>query len=189
MGAAEALGMIEDKRAIAPLTSFLDDDSDELRYTVVVALIRLGDSQAMLQLVNMLSNWNISEKVAHTLDTLGWRPESAEDSVHLFVAERNGYQLINKWENTKSVLLNDVISGNYDEIQSALFAFISLGINEINSQLIEILNLKGNKTIAEAYLNCGNIELTEAAKFWARRHGYLIIQSGGSIPVSWGSWK
>ena len=90
------------------------------------------------------------------------------------------------WEDTKRVLLNDVTSDNYNIIENALYTFISIGRQEIIPELINILNTKGTITTAEAYLNCGNEELFDAAVSWAHKHGYTIDYSVGSSAVRWG---
>jgi hypothetical protein len=41
-------------------------------------------------------------------------------------------------------------------------------------ELIDILNRKGTKEMAEIYLNCFNQELFDAVEYWAPRHGYKI---------------
>ena len=41
--------------------------------------------------------------------------------------------------------------------------------------------------MAEDFLNCGNIQLEEAAKNWAEENGYSVVSSGfGGGPI-WGS--
>jgi hypothetical protein len=97
--------------------------------------------------------------------------------------------LIMMWEQTKSVLLEDVISSEYRAIENALYAFIAMGKQEIIPTLINTLNSTGNKTMSEAYLNCGNKELDSAAREWVKKHGYSIISGAGASPVGWGSWR
>ncbi|MBI5745809.1 MAG: hypothetical protein HZA13_02265 [Nitrospirae bacterium] len=55
-----------------------------------------------------------------------------------------------------------------------LYAFIGAGKEEIIPVLIEKLNTKGNKTMAEAYLNGGQPQFANTAKEWAEKHGYVI---------------
>ncbi len=79
-------------------------------------------------------------------------------------------------------------SNNYGIIVNTLYAFIGIGKEEIIPELIEKLNTVGNKTTAEAYLNCGHSGLANAAKEWAWRHGYSISTGSGNAPVGWGRW-
>lgn len=76
----------------------------------------------------------------------------------------------------------------YRQIENALFAFIGIGIDNIMPVLISKLNRIGDKTMAEAYLNCGHDKLIKAANEWAEKHGYIIKAGAGIHPVSWGKW-
>jgi HEAT repeat protein len=44
--AAEALGLMEDKRAVSPLIGILSDEKDHVRYMAVKSLCRIGDPAA-----------------------------------------------------------------------------------------------------------------------------------------------
>jgi hypothetical protein len=59
-------------------------------------------------------------------------------------------------------------------VENALLAFDFIGKAEIVPLLVEKLNAAGTETMAEAYLNCGNPELEEAARKWAEKRGYKI---------------
>ena len=65
---------------------------------------------------------------------------------------------------------------------------LGIGKEEIIPELIEKLNTKGGKTVAEAYLDCGHSGLAEAASDWASRHSYSISTGSGNAPVHWGHW-
>ena len=52
---------------------------------------------------------------------------------------------------------------------------------------IEKLDSIGSETIAEAYLNCGNKELSRAAIAWASKHNYKVNNdASGANRVNWG---
>jgi hypothetical protein len=139
-------------------------------------------------LICSLQKWHAASVAAEVLEKNSWQPYSIEEKIHFQVAKRNGSILKKNWTQTKHVLLNDVESQEYKHIENALYALIGLGRDEIIPLLIEKLNTKGNKTMAEAFLNCGHTELDKAAKEWARRYGYTIQKGFGAYPVSWGSW-
>jgi hypothetical protein len=40
---------------------------------------------------------------------------------------------------------------------------------------------------AEAFLNCGHVELAAAGREWARVRGYSIQSGFGAHPISWGA--
>ena len=104
------------------------------------------------------------------------------------ILHRNGKELKKNWKLTKEVLLKDIRGGNYGVIVNAVYAFIGIGREEMIPVLIRILNTEGDKTMAEAFLNCGHSELNAAAREWAVRHGYTISPGSGAHPVSWGGW-
>ncbi|MFC1550879.1 HEAT repeat domain-containing protein [Candidatus Neomarinimicrobiota bacterium] len=186
--AAEALGRFSNDAPKA-LIEALNDNDAIIRTNAALAMGKIGDKQAIPHLIDLLSNWYVGKDAAHALNTLGWMPESTSDYIHLFVTQRNGIKLKSMWEGTKRVLLEDMYSDKENSIKNALFAFVAIGKQEIIPELINILNNKGTKATATAYLNCGNEELSKAAKSWAKKHGYFIMQSpGGSSNVSWGSW-
>jgi len=186
--AAEALGKLG-KIAVEPLIKALKNESKWVRWGAAEALGNIGDSRAVEPLISTLQDWYAGSTAAEALDKLGWKPESIKDKVHYFVAKRDGYNLEKIWAQTKKVLLEDVESNKYRIIENALYAFIGIGKTEIIPELIDILNRKGTKTMAEAYLNCGNEELYNATRDWASRHGYIIVPGAGAHPVSWGSWR
>jgi len=184
--AAVALGKIGDARAVEPLINALNDKDWQVQESAAKALGEIGDARAIPRLVYLLRDWYVGNDAFDVLNVLDWEPKSVDDTIHLLVVKRNGDQLKQMWEDTKRVLLNDVTSNNSNVIKNALYAFIGIGKQEIIPDLINILNKKGTKTTAEAYLNCGNKELSSAAKSWASKHGYYIQYSGGSSPVRWG---
>src|SRR3990170_2340917 len=106
------------------------------------------------------------------------------ERIHALVAMRDGHDIKKEWEVAKKILLMDVDSDKYRTIENALYAFMGIGENEIIPLLIERLNAKGTKTMAEAYLNCGHKELDLAARGWAARHGYYVSRGSGASPVS-----
>lgn len=147
-----------------------------------------NNPKAIMTLVDSLQHWNVAKFASEALDRLGWQVNSIEEKVHYGVAKRDGAWLKAIWPKTRQVLLKDIESLEYAYIENALYAFIGLGKKGIIPELIEKLNEKGNKTMAEAFLNCGNSELKKAAEEWAERHGFIIKIGHGAHPVSWGSW-
>jgi HEAT repeat protein len=92
------------------------------------------------------------------------------------------------WEETESVLLEDLLSNEFSTMENAIYAFIGIGQQEIIPALINTLNSKGNRALAKAYLNCGQEELASAARSWAKVNGYPISIISGEAPVEWDSW-
>lgn len=186
--AARTLGKIKDPMAVEPLSKALWDWNLEVRMTAAKALGSIGDKKAVEPLVDNLTDWHFNQVVIEALLRIGWKPGSDMERIHALVAMRDSHDIKKEWEVTKKILLMDVDSDKYRTIENALYAFIGIGENEIIPILIESLNTKGTKTMAEAYLNCGHKELDKAAKEWAARHGYYISKGSGASPVTWGRW-
>lgn len=180
---AETLGSIGDDRAVSPLVSILND-VDELisaRYSVALTLIN-SKWKTLSGFPSLKKNLAIyhGKRFVHGEDRkkiLGW------------IAEADGRKLKKEWQMTKEVLLKELDSNNYRLMEEALISFMGIGNQEIIPVLIEKLDKKGNKILAEIYLNCGHSELSKAANEWAKTHGYTIDMGDGANPVSWGSWS
>ncbi len=213
--AAKALGKLRDNRAVDSLTAVLKyEDSGarrkaaeglgeiarplvapsmtpsiRFRIEVIKALGQLGDKRAIPALVRELQCWDTAQAATYALERLGWLPQSTEDKVHFLVAKKDGNTLEQSWEQTKQVLLEDTRSDEDKVVKNALCALIAVGKEEIIKELIDTLNAKGDRTIAEMYYNCGREELSSAAQDWAGRYKYYIGADSGAHLVGWGSWQ
>ena len=67
-----------------------------------------------------------------------------------------------------------------------LILAIKLGINGSEEKLANLLMIYGDKSMAEDYLNCGSNLLDDAARRWARKHGYDVNIGRGSHRARWG---
>jgi hypothetical protein len=139
-------------------------------------------------LVKALPDWDAKDKFGAALKKLGWRPKSDTDQVYLWICTSDGDNLKAQWEKTTRVLLADVKSRNQWKIENAVYAFVSLGREEIVPKLISILTKQGDKEMAETYLNCGHDGLDKAARSWAAAHGYQVSTGAGTHKASWGTW-
>ncbi|MEA3470343.1 MAG: HEAT repeat domain-containing protein, partial [Thermodesulfobacteriota bacterium] len=158
--------------SVHPLVATLEDET--LRKTSIIILGKIGDKRAVAPIVKKLNDWYLNVEVAETLSALGWTPASESERVHWWVATRNSKSLGEHWNTTKDILLKEIENPDYVAVENALSAFDFMGKEEIVPLLIEKLNSKGTETMAEAYLNCGNPEIEEAARNWAEKRGYKI---------------
>lgn len=171
--------------AVDPLIAALKDT--ETRSNAAEALGQIGNPRAIKPLIANLTDWDFGPKAAAALNKLNWKPESDPDKIHLWIALRKGDELRNNWSTTKQVLLNNVESGNSSKIKYGLHSFVSIGEREILPTLIKLLNQRGNVTMVNAYLNCGEPTLEQAARDWAQARGYRIIQTRrNDQTVPWG---
>jgi HEAT repeat protein len=187
----------EAKRQVPEFIAALRDKDWRVREAAASALGKIGDKKAIPALVLHLRDWYAGGEVADALDGLGWQPTTDEEKVHYLVAKRKVNELKHIWNITKRVLLKDIESNSndYRVIENAVHALLSIEKREIIQELINILNRKGTKEMAEVYLNypwpskdkrkiflerIGNIpkspdpELFKAAEFWAKWHGYRL---------------
>lgn len=191
----------------------LQDEVLSVRQRATSTLGYIKDPQAITPLADALMDWENGPEAARALTRLAWEPERSDDKVHYWVAVRDGDLLRKEWLITRKVLLDDVrgkehggvsrrfsklwrfLTGDrrdteqrYRRMRNALYAFVGIGKEEILSDLIKALHRRGDKTMAEAYLNCGHAKLSDAARKWASLHGYDIHDSGGKHQVTWGMW-
>jgi len=191
---ARTLGEIKDPSAIESLfrymksaqTVFNKDVQQEIYDTTTTALIDMG-KPGIDQVIPRLTEWQISQYAAKILQTLQWTPRSDEELVHYQVANRNKQFIGDNWELVRRVLARDLNSKVNREVENALFAFIGIGRKEVVEDLVAVLTDKGNLPIAEAYLNCGQNRLADAAEIWAMNNGYKVHEfKKGIQPVQWG---
>jgi HEAT repeat protein len=183
--AARALGNLRDTKAIDPLIKSLSDSDGYISHAAATALTDIG-SLAVPKLVTSLADWTLGPRVAEVLQNLGWKPSSDEERVRFDVAQRNRQALLDQWEVSRKVLMNDADSGNIRQTQNAAFALISIGRDEVVDDLVKILTEKGDGKMAKAYSDCGNASLAEAARNWAKNHGEDLnnFQNEGTV-VKW----
>ncbi|MFI5181283.1 MAG: HEAT repeat domain-containing protein [Thermoanaerobaculia bacterium] len=181
--AAEALGKLKDPSALPTLRQTLNDDIEQVRTSAETAIANYG-STAKEPLVGLLTDWTSSRGAARVLEKLGWVPATDEDRVHFWIGLRNTRALK---ENQDLVLR--VLRADWSRDEYTLFALISLGHAEDIPMLIETLRDRGNKSLAEAYLNSGSPELAQAAQEWAKANSYEIKKTRGGSAIAWGRMR
>jgi hypothetical protein len=70
----------------------------------------------------------------------------------------------------------------------ALFLGVKLGIPGTEERLNDILVKRGDKRMAEDFLNAGSQKLYDGGREWANAHGYHIMSGMGSHRVRWGAF-
>lgn len=184
------------REAVEPLLSVFMEKSakiDAIACQAAYSLINLGATECYAVLVERirpwLLDWSNGNTAADLLKRMDWTPSSAAESVHFAVAARDGASLTGNWEATRTVLISDLASGDRAMIENALYAFIGIGNPVILQDLLTVLESEGSGALAEAYLNCGRIELVDAAKRWATDHDFSIRTGPGNAPVGWGQFR
>ena len=77
----------------------------------------------------------------------------------------------------------------HPELQTSIVLLgIKLGISGSENELVGILFVYGNKSMAEDYLNSGSNILNDGGYRWARANGYNVQRGYGSHRSNWGSF-
>ena len=160
----KALGIARDPRGVDPLIAVAQHDPVEwVRANAVTALGEIGDSRAAHPLLDMLrTRTDVWEEAAAALAEI----ENPD-------AER--------------ALIDALHRRDWRVIAAAHRLYLERGEAGSEDLLIEALNREGDSTVANAFLNSSNSQLAEAARAWAKKHGYEIW----SLPpdpkaVKWG---
>jgi HEAT repeat protein len=154
---AAALGDTGDKRAVQPLITVLkDDDYMYVRQESAKALGKIKDGSAVQPLINALND-----------ETPDVREEAAK-------------ALIGIGAPAKETLDRALKQGDLKVVADAYYFFISVGEPGSEAALIGALHKYGNKRMATDFVNCGNMQLKEAAQQWAQSHGYKIGDGSGA---------
>lgn len=75
---------------------------------------------------------------------------------------------------------------NMPSISLVCRKYIMQGKPESIPLLIKLLDVYGEKDLAEDYINCGQSDLEDAGKSWASAHGYVTRINYGSSVLHWG---
>jgi hypothetical protein len=142
----------------------------------------------MEPLIGRLTDRKCNAMASKSLQTMGWTPQTKEERIHFLIAMSDPtIKEAKNWQDVKTVLMQDAISGDADRTAFALKAFTHIGNESILPELLQLIKNRGTLTIAESFLNCGRKELNEAAHDWARSHGYSIQPTSlGGETWEWG---
>jgi hypothetical protein len=181
-----ALGDIEDPLAIDPLINILNR-GDSQRSIVAEALVKIEASREIdsLVFINNLKDENIMVRrdAIKSLDSMRVIPVG--DNAYYYYIVKSGKDYINKnWTVIKQLLLDNMIAGRYEDYSLRMFFWV--GKNEVIPDLIDIMNNQHDTYMPELFLNCGQSQLSRAAKTWAKNHGYTIYSRSGSATRYWG---
>jgi len=179
---------IKTKAAVAALCREFEVGNFSVRREAANALVGIGGAKITRVFKANLANWFKGPMAAQSLARLEWKPSSVDDKAYFYVALRDREQLMSN-EAFLSVLIEDLQSGDRDEVDNAVWALVGLGANNKIKAMIETLEVTDSKTLAESYLNAGHDPLEEAARSWAARNGYDIRKGDGANPAQWGSFR
>jgi hypothetical protein len=181
--AAWTLGRLGNARAIYYLSRGMSDPDNLVRAESARALLRLGDKRGLPILAQHLADWFYGPRILLVLRQYHWAPQGDADQVHWWVARRDRAHLVRNWDVTKAVLIADLKTRF---ALGALYSAIAIGQADFIPDATAALVTGGNRGMAEAFLNCGQPDLKQAAEAWAKVRGYAILAAPDDPPVSWG---
>ncbi|MCX7918380.1 MAG: hypothetical protein N3A72_01990 [bacterium] len=122
------------------------------------------------------------------LEKLDWIPKTEKEQIYSMICKRDVQNLIDNWELTKRILIQDIETSDIRKIENGIYSFICIGRAEIIHYLVTVLYAKGNNDIAATYISCGNKTLAKVGYNWLKKQRYKTISSAGKYGVSWGRW-
>lgn len=190
-----ALKHIGTTSAVEVLAALLKTDNETVSLSVADALIVIGNDSAVVALADALQTGSapLQGRAAEALKAIG--SSSATDALLTALQSKKEDKqrivalALSGTDNSQAKeALNSLIEQqNLSVIAYIYDYYIKEGIAGSEPALIEALNRFGSTVMAEAFLNCGNSLLDEAATDWAKRYGYDIIQSSWGAYSKWGS--
>jgi hypothetical protein len=178
------LGQIGDKRATAALVTTLHDPHPLVRRSAVSALGDLDDRTAVEPLVALLTDMMCNDVAAESLQKLAWQPRSMEERVHYLVALEDPAILEDEnWPDVRTVLMRDAHSKNEQRSQYGLFTLTGISKDRsILPALAYLIRHRGTITIVNEYLYSEETQLRDAARDWAKAHGYSLDGTPAGTP-------
>jgi HEAT repeat protein len=195
---AGALGHLKDPRAFEPLIAALNslDSTSGNGYSFVQALLQFDDSRIIQPLIGafrLVNSNNQSDAVKGLVKIGGPAVEP------LIAALQSPDGSTRRWSaraledigdsRADEPLMAGLKRGDLEVVAGAYAFFINKGEPGTENTLINALNQHGDKGMGEAFLNCGNDRLEQAARDWASKHGYVIVSGGLAGGPIWGSLR
>lgn len=195
--AAYIFKYIKADEAVIPLIKLLADESDRVRISAAISLGEIGDPKATDKLIELLASSNevMIQRALEALEKIK-NPKAIDPIVRV---TNNKNPQIRKaaakalseigGKESEAILNEGMARKDLPFIAGGYKLFISKGIAGSEDILCEALLGHGDADMAVDYLNCGNDMLVEAAKSWARKHGYALTEIPGAITVVWGKTR
>lgn len=198
--AAGALGSIGDVHAVEPLITAAQNELGDNLPAILSALGAIGGERATEALLEALTKeseryW---KPAAEALKGMG--PAVVKPLIAMLDGKEAGsvfhaaYTLAQIDDFYAVEALNAAFEEqNLPAVAGACNYFIKVGKDDSISLLISAINEYGTDDMAITYLNCGNEQLADAAKSWAKKNGYEVTQyyisQESTNTLHWGSNK
>ncbi len=148
----------------------------DAKRSIISSLGIIGNKSAIPLLVAQLTDWRnfIQNETVKALTKLDWQASSTAEIIHLAAAKRDKKLLLERWQDTKEILLADVASKDSFARDNAVYTFIRLGRVTILTDLVTIIQKQGHIGLARTYLHSGNETLKRAGIKWGNANGYRV---------------
>lgn len=146
-----------------------------MREELIGSLGRLDAQKPIAVLVKILDNPTgpDRDKVRELFFQLGWRPETIEQVMKVFIDLQDCGMLELFWPETQK-LLHSQLEDPLVEFRKRVRILIWLGHEESLQPLWAALEQRGTKEIAQWYYNSGNDRLAAGALQWVKVCGYEL---------------
>nr|WP_321258566.1 hypothetical protein [uncultured Pseudodesulfovibrio sp.] len=157
------------------------------KVAILKALAKL-DPKSMIPLAKtQLYSWWTGQQAVILLYSLGWQPETEEEVIYAYIAERSHGDILRGElrPQTFKLLTRNMDSETKRIRQSAWFALTALGYKEV----LPIMAEKIDSIYQARLLLCsGNPEARKIGAGWAEENGYDVVRT--AIPIlDWGALK
>jgi HEAT repeat protein len=157
-------------------------DRESAIEAVITSLGEVGNAQAIPPLRDILRYNELQEGslAAVALMKLNWKPETKTDELYLLIGTGDDSQIDTRWEEIKQLAITDLNrplrNEHRDDLKRrALYVLLDSKKPDVVKPLVEALQTNGDMRMAELLLNSWSDELKEAAREWAKKHGYQVL--------------
>ncbi|NMC19250.1 MAG: hypothetical protein GYA33_02420 [Thermogutta sp.] len=190
LAAVYALRRFDREEGVPAAAEALNDRWASVRTAAVESLGRLGGNDAVSLLMEACydADETVSAAALHELLALGRRPgNSMKELVRVIAADEDVPVLQMIAAEAKPILLAMLNSDDGPRAKKAAKMLVRLGDKETVPELLAYMERAEDPTVTEWFANCTNLELSAAARTYARKKGYLIRSVTGEPPkVPWG---
>lgn len=195
--AVQALAEAGSEHAAESLVTALTSENSNVGFRARDALLEMKSESVMDELIGLLDDDNLMLPRYHAAQILGEIGNKQAGDALLACLRTDSDEVLNILAAYSMEKIADKIGDEelafeahryilYDIADGSYTGYIRTGNGEDIPLLIEALFAYGDKSMAEAFLNCGNEQLTDAARRWAQIEGYVIEFSSVGNYAAWG---
>ena len=153
------------------------------REVLKILMAKLEDKDMLDRIAKEAEDRAMRLAAAYRVDVKSWKEIFSTATAKGATIEMLGYAIsaVSLFQNKQQ----DAVKG----VQHACLNLIRRGNESRIPEMVGLIEGYGDKTLAEDYLNCGQPDLGNAGRSWARTRGYNIDTGSGSHRATWGSGR